>query len=233
MGGLPLTLTAGLMVGFASSLHCAGMCGAIGSALMLAAHPQGALSTRARTLLLSQAGRILAYAAAGGVVGLFGTRFVGLFDSQAAFHVMRSASAAALIWIGLSTAGLVPSMARLDRVAALAGGTMMRLAGQVPGFATGAPLAAGIAWGFMPCAMVYGALFAAMLQTSAAGGATFMLGFGLGTLPSVIAAALGLAQFRNLSRWPKLRPAVGLAIACLGALSLSFSPLAAVLCLGT
>ena len=64
MTGLPLTLTAGLLVGFASSLHCAGMCGAIGSALMRAAHPQGAHSTRARTLLLSKAGRILAYAAA-------------------------------------------------------------------------------------------------------------------------------------------------------------------------
>ena len=131
MSGLSLTLTAGLLVGFASSLHCAGMCGAIGSALMMAAHPTGGLATRARTLLLSQFGRVLAYAAAGAVVGLFGTRFVGLFDSQAAFHVMRSASAAALIWIGLSTAGLVPSMARLDRVAALAGGTVMRLAGKV------------------------------------------------------------------------------------------------------
>jgi uncharacterized protein len=104
---LPLALGSGFLVGLASSLHCAGMCGSIGSALAMAIQPGGGTAVAARTLALTQAGRVLAYAAAGGTVGLLGTSVVHLFDQAAIFQMLRTAGAAALIWIGLSTTGLL------------------------------------------------------------------------------------------------------------------------------
>jgi uncharacterized protein len=81
-------------------------------------------------------------------------------------------------------------------------------------------------WGFLPCGMVYGALFYAMLSGSALHGAAVMTGFGLGTLPSVTAAALGVSSFRRLARTPNARVAVGLGIIALAAASVAVPALA-------
>lgn len=228
---LPLALGSGFLVGLASSLHCAGMCGSIGSALTMTMHPGGGTAAAARTLMLTQIGKVLAYAAAGGAVGLLGTSVVHLFDQAAAFNLLRVAGAAVLIWVGLSTAGLLPSPALFDRWAAPVAHAVIAASRALPGGTAGAPVAAGIIWGFMPCAMVYAALFAAMLQGTAAGGGTFMLGFGLATVPAVLGTALGLSGLRSAARRDGLRRWLGLAIAGAGALSLAFSPVAAILCL--
>ncbi len=228
---LSLALGSGFLVGLASSLHCAGMCGSIGSALAMSIHPGGSAAAAARTLILTQAGRVVAYAAAGSLAGLFGTSVVHLFDQAAAFSALRMAGAAVLVWIGLSTAGLLPSPALFDRWAAPVANAVIGLSRALPGGASGAPVAAGIAWGFMPCAMVYAALFAAMLQGTAAGGGSFMLGFGLATVPAVLGTALGISAIRSAARRDGLRKTLGVAIAGIGALSLVFSPVAALLCL--
>ncbi len=76
-------------------------------------------------------------------------------------------------------------------------------------------------WGFLPCGMVFGALFYAMLSGSALHGGAVMAGFGLGTLPSVTAAAFGVASFRRLARTPNARVAVGLGIIALAAASVA------------
>jgi sulfite exporter TauE/SafE len=229
--GASFAILAGLMMGLASSLHCAGMCGSIGSALLMAAHPGGGTVPMARTLLVTQAGRVLAYATAGSVVGLFGTGVATLFDRASAFEVLRWASAVTLVGIGLSTARILPALAGFDRLAAPLGGAVMTLSVRLPGLGPAASLATGILWGFMPCAMVYGALFAAMLQASAAGSAAFMFGFGLGTLPAVIFTALGLSSLRELARDPRAARAIGLAIAGFGVLSVLIAPAGTVLCL--
>ena len=76
-------------------------------------------------------------------------------------------------------------------------------------------------WGFLPCGMVYGALFYAMLSGGALSGAGVMAGFGLGTLPSVTAVALGVTGLRRLGHVQRARVAVGLAIMALAALSVA------------
>lgn len=227
----PVTLAAGMLMGFASSLHCAGMCGSIGSALMMTTQPTADQATRARMLLLTQVGRVLAYAIAGGVLGAFGSALAGAFDQAAAYRMLQWASAVTLGWIGLSTAGLVPSLAAFDRLAAPVGTAVMTMTSRHPGLGVGAPLAVGIAWGFMPCAMVYGALFTAMLTGTGAGGATMMLGFGLGTIPAVMAGAMGVSALRDLGRKPQLALAVGLAITAFAVLSVVIGPEGGILCL--
>ena len=239
-----LSFIGGLILGFASSLHCAGMCGGIASGLLLAFEPGRGPGARLRVLLVAQAGRIASYGAAGGFLGFFGSVFYGAFDQGAAHLVLRWAAAVALGWIGLSMIGLAPALTAIDRLAAplgrltrapgrrvpaesasrpfhagaekpfLTGAVKPFLAGAVRPFIAGAvkPFLAGAAWGLLPCGMVYGALFYAMLAGSGGGGALVMAGFGLGTLPSVTATAFGVTSLRQAAMAPRLRVLAGVAL---------------------
>lgn len=218
MQGGEVTLLGGLALGFASSLHCAGMCGGIAAGLTFAFG--GSAAARLRTLFVLQAGRVLSYVLAGAILGAVGSRFYALFDQAALHGAMRWAAAVALGWIGFSMMGLAPAPVLLDRLTApIAGKLAGRAAAFLPGPAPPVPaggtagaLAAGVAWGLMPCGMVFGALFYAMLSGSAGGGAAVMAGFGLGTLPAVAGTALGIDRLRRLGASPRNRVLAGLAL---------------------
>jgi len=214
---LMLTLAGGFGLGLASTLHCAGMCGGLTASLMLAGGPKSA-GDSARAVVLTHLGRISAYAAAGAAVGAIGAPAIAWLDRELAFRVVQWAGAVALMWIGLSTAGLLPPLSALDRILLPVSERVARAARPLPGRHTAA-FAAGLAWGFMPCAMVYGALFTAMLAGSASGGAAVMAAFGLGTLPGLIAAAAGFRALAHAGKRQHLRVAAGLAIGVLGFLT--------------
>ena len=220
-----LTFLGGLLLGLASSLHCAGMCGAIASSLMFAFSANGDRSGRVRALFAAHAGRLIMYIVAGAALGAFGSALYGAFDHQGAFLVMRWAAAVALGWIGLSVAGLAPSLAAFDRVGApIAARLRFSLRSGLPSGA--GAFASGLMWGLLPCAMVYGALFYAMLSGSALRGVAVMAGFGLGTLPSVTAVALGVSRFHRLAQMTNARVGVGLELVALAAASVAVPALA-------
>jgi sulfite exporter TauE/SafE len=225
-------LLGGVLLGLASTLHCAAMCGGIASGVVFLFHPQDA-GRRVRVLLGAQAGRIAAYVIAGAILGTAGAGLYGAFDHAAAFRLLQWAGAATLMWIGLSVAGVLPALAGLDRrVAALSSAVAGALA-PIRRYPVAGPFAAGLAWGTIPCPMVYAALFTAALTGSGAGGATLMAGFGLGTLPAVTAAALGVTALAQIEARALARGVIGLAIAGLGFSTLyPSSPTAGLLCLG-
>lgn len=228
MTGFMLIALNGIALGLASTLHCAGMCGAISCSLMLAQERSGVRSAQA-AFALTHLGRIIAYATAGAVVGWAGAPAIALLDREAAFRLLQWAGTASIIWVGLSTAGMVPSITILDRGFASLSASIGRAGATLPR-SEFAPIAAGMAWGMMPCAMVYAALFTAMLTGSGGMGATTMVAFGVGTLPGLVAASFG---FRRLSiiRGPG-RFAAGLAIAVFGIATVFLAhPTAALLCL--
>jgi sulfite exporter TauE/SafE len=212
-----LSIAGGVLAGFASSLHCVGMCGGIASGLMLTLSPAGGPADRARVILLAQLGRVAAYVLAGLIVGWIGTSVYFGFDRGVAHSLLRWAGAVTLVYIGLSVAGWAPSLAGLDRV----GTRLVSLLGKPLGgaFSLASPVLAGFVWGFLPCGMVYAALFYAMLSGSGGGSAAIMLGFGLGTVPAVVAAAFGAGALMRLAARPRARILVGLLIVALGAAS--------------
>jgi sulfite exporter TauE/SafE len=220
MTPVALTFAGGLLMGLASSLHCAGMCGAIASSLLMTFDPGAGPAARARTHFTAQSGRVLVYVLSGAVLGGAGAAFYGAFDHAAAYLALRWAAAVALGWIGLSVAGFAPSLAGVDRFTAPITVRLNRMRFHA-GATDGGAFLSGLLWGFLPCGMVYGALFYAMLSGSALGGAEVMAGFGLGTLPSVTAVALGLAGFRRLGDIKGARLGVGFAIMTLAALSVA------------
>ncbi|WP_339333457.1 sulfite exporter TauE/SafE family protein [uncultured Maricaulis sp.] len=209
-----LSLAGGLLAGFASSLHCVGMCGGIAASLTMTLSPSAGKADRIRTLMLAQLGRIVAYTAAGAVLAAIGSQVYFGFDRGEAHQVLRWVGASVLVYIGLSVLGWAPSLAGLDRVGqrvqAFAGA---RLGG---GLQAGSPLLAGLVWGLLPCGMVYAALFYALLSGGPVSGGLIMLGFGLGTLPAVTAAAFGMSRFMGLARSTGTRWLVGGLIIVLG-----------------
>ena len=219
------TLLGGLLLGLASSLHCAGMCGAIASSLMFAFAPGEDEAERLRALMAAHAGRVLMYVVGGAALGAVGSTLYGAFDHAGAFLVMRWAAAVALGWIGLSVAGFAPSLAIVDRVTAPIAGRL-RFASAAHASGGAGAFASGLIWGLLPCGMVYGALFYAMLTGDAWRGASVMAGFGLGTLPSVTAVALGLSRFRRFAQAPNARIAVGLGIMAVAAASIAVPAIA-------
>jgi sulfite exporter TauE/SafE len=212
-----LSLAGGLLAGFASSLHCAGMCGGIASGLMLTLSPDGDSAARARVILLAQLGRVSAYVLAGAIVGLIGSSVYFSFDRAEAHLLLRWAGAVTLVYIGLSVAGWAPSLAGMDRIATRVVSMLRAPLGGA--FTAASPVLAGFVWGLLPCGMVYAALFYAMLSGTAGGGAAIMAGFGLGTVPAVVGAAFGAQALMRLSQRPGLRRGIGLAIVALGVAS--------------
>jgi sulfite exporter TauE/SafE len=214
MDPLLFSLSAGFGLGLASTLHCSGMCGGIAAGLLQFGAPRSA-GEGVRLAALTHGGRITSYALAGALAGAVGAPALGWLDREIAFRLLQWAGAVALMWIGLSTAGLLPPLSALDRLLAPVG----RLVARLPAPFASRPLAAisgGLVWGLMPCAMVYGALFTAMLTGSAQGGSAVMLAFGAGTLPGLIAATAGIRGLAAAGGHQTFRRAAGLAICALG-----------------
>jgi hypothetical protein len=221
----------GFLLGLAGSLHCACMCGGIASGALFMLDPA---SPRERTiaLLLLQVGRIATYAIAGGVVAGLTSLTVDPTTTTYSFRGLQWIAAVGLMWLGLSTAGVLPRLALPAGGTAALTGLIDPLLAPLRRHRRLAPVALGLSWGLTPCPMVYAALFSAALTGSVYGGIAWMLAFGAGTLPGVLAAALGVSALARIRRGPAAETVAGLAIAALGFSSFYFGwPSAGALCL--
>ncbi len=221
-----ITFGGGVLLGFASSLHCIGMCGGI--ALLLGLPPArsgqgergraGALALTLAGHLPLHLGRALAYMALGGLAGGIGAAAIGAVAMEQAHLFMRWAAAMALAWVGFSILGLMPSPATVGHA------LLPRLGGaHHPSLSLPTPLTrlvAGLGWGLMPCGMVYGALLFAAFAGSAPGGMAVMGGFALGTMPALMLVHGGHAALGRFARRAQARWITGGAILALALLSL-------------
>jgi len=210
----------GLLMGLASSLHCGAMCGGVACGAIRLLSASGARDI-ARRIAIMQAGRILAYVTIGALAATVGATVI---PDAASFKLMQWGGAAALMWIGLTLAGVMPRPLLLDT-------GMLRLRTRVDGVlrplrtrSFAGPLSLGIMWGLNACPMIYGAAFFASLTGSVVHGAIFMAGFGLGTVPAVVAAAAGVSLMQNAVRSDVARKLGGGAVAIAGMASLYVTP---------
>lgn len=231
-----LSIFGGFLAGLASSLHCVGMCGGISASLMISLSGEDSAADRARTIILLQMGRVASYILAGTVLGAVSANVYFAFDREIAHILLRWVAGATLIYIGFSVAGWAPALARLDRVGA---GIAARLSPRAlqavapapapasePAAAsrlrmTAGPVAAGALWGLMPCGMVYAALFYAMMAGDPLQSGLIMAGFGLGSLPAIIASSLGAGLLISWAKAQMVRIAVGCLIIALGLISVA------------
>jgi hypothetical protein len=202
-----------LAAGLASGVHCAGMCGGIvvafnGNSIF----PVKIVSNWEKNFLFN-AGRISTYAAAGAVAGALGgaAYAAGAIPVQ---EVLFIAVNILLVLIGLQLAGLGGPLARLEALGAPLWRRVQPIAARLlPARSLPRAYAAGLAWGWLPCGLVYSALAAAALSGSASRGAVAMLAFGIGTLPYLLAAGWIGARLRA---WRRAAAGVLLAFGVLG-----------------
>lgn len=200
-------------------LHCAGMCGGIVGALQLN-RPKDV--SAARLAAGYHTGRIVSYTLAGLLAGALGAALYAadVLPVQAGLLLIGSLM---LLAIGISMFGRGAWMRRIEP----AGGWLWRLiaplARRVYPPRTGwQALAAGMAWGWIPCGMVYAALPLALVAGGSLQGALVMLAFGLGTLPNMLAvdvAVHGIGRAGRASATPSLawiRPLAGVVIVVFG-----------------
>ena len=198
MGGwLGYIASAAFAAGLLGGVHCAAMCGPIVAACSSASSGPG----RGRWLiaLAYNAGRIISYATAGAIAGVFGQAGLALRGGTLTLQAMPIIAAAALLVMALYVAG-VP---RVKRVLESAGGVIWR---RVQPFsrrflpANTLPRAFGLGaiWGWLPCGMVYAVLVTAVAAAGPAEGALVMLAFGFGTLPNVLALGVIASRLRVL-----------------------------------
>lgn len=201
-------LVAMLLLGLASGVHCVAMCGGFVTAFAtfhtIALRPAAPPWSR---ILVFNAGRITTYAAMGAASGFLGGRIALALGAQTALYVLANIM---LIGVGLHLAGATRFLSLLESLA-------MPLWRRLPRPAPGHPYLAGLAWGFIPCGLVYGALAAAAFAGSAPGGAAAMVAYGLGTLPWLVTT--GLAA--QLVRRPGVRNGVGVAVLGFGVYGLA------------
>jgi hypothetical protein len=191
---LDLLLMASL--GFLGSFgHCVGMCGPLTVAFSLsqesASKPP---ESQVQFHLLLSLGRIISYALVGAMVGGLGSVLVAGGQMAGVGSLLRRAIAVAtgllLVWFGLGqiNPGQLPPVPMLNPMAQaswhdLWGRIITALQRQPRGWT---PLVLGLVWGLMPCGFLYAAQLKAAETTSLWAGGAAMLGFGIGTLPTMV-----------------------------------------------
>lgn len=164
-------------------LHCAGMCGGFIGALQID-RPRGVPA--ARLAAGYHAGRIASYSAAGALAGALGGALYAadVLPVQVALLAIGSVM---LLAIGASMFGRSAWLKRIEPAGAWVWRFVAPLARKVyPPRSGRQALVAGLAWGWIPCGMVYAALPLALVAGGPWQGALVLLAFGFGTLPNLV-----------------------------------------------
>lgn len=211
---------AAFAAGILGGVHCAGMCGGIAASLSAAS--RGPVLARQ---VAFNGGRIASYAAAGiaaGALGNLATVMGPLFAVQTALFVLANVL---MILLGLYVAGWGGGVVRLEAV----GGVLWRRIEPLrrhffPIDSTAKAVGAGAVWGWVPCGLVYGMLALAMASGNALSGGLVLLAFGLGTLPSMMAAGLAAQRVLAWRRHVGVRRAAGVILIGMALFGLSRTP---------
>ncbi len=165
-----------ILLGLISSLHCIGMCGPIAMMLPLARHNP---EKKALQLMAYHSGRLSAYAAIGLLFGILGRGFY-LAGWQQQISIV-----AGVVMILIA---LVPEkkLARYNfsgRVYRLLSKVKSALGQRMRNPSAASLYTVGLLNGFLPCALVYAAVFGALASPGISHSIRFMIMFGLGTIP--------------------------------------------------
>ncbi len=186
----------GALLGLSSAPHCVGMCGPLQCGLLGVRPATSSTSTSSiAAVLAANAGRLTVYATFGALAGSFGAFGQGLFATEKLRLALRLLAALALVASAAKLAGYTDLLAPFERVSTPLFRGVRKLVGPLlpTGSQPGGPLrafAAGLLWGTVPCAVVWGAILAATGAGGPLGGALVLLAFGVATLPALLGVGL-------------------------------------------
>lgn len=214
-----LGFLAAFLIGLTGGVHCVGMCGGIVGALTLGLPlvRERPLLARLPFLLAYNTGRIASYVAAGALAGGVGAWAANLVSVHRAQLGLQVVAGLFMILLGLYLAGWWPILGHLER----AGGVLWRRIEPLgrrllPVRTLPQALGIGLVWGWLPCGLVYSALVWAIGAGGAGKGALLLLGFGLGTLPALLAMGTAAAVLAGWVRRPIVRQTAGALVVLFG-----------------
>jgi sulfite exporter TauE/SafE len=210
---IELSLLTALLAGLLGGVHCVGMCGGIVAAFSFRA---GGGTPPFRMHLAYNLGRVSSYVLFGALAGTLGAslKLAHFLPVQTVLFVLAQI---VMILLGLYLAGWSQWVLIFER----AGGALWRTVKPLfqkllPVKSMPQAVLAGMAWGWLPCGLVYSVLVSALAAGSATSGAALMLAFGLGTLPNLLGMGLFARQLQPFMQQRWVRRAAGLTVAGFG-----------------
>jgi len=169
-------LFSAIILGLVSSLHCVGMCGPI--ALMLPVEQKNK-TRKTLQIILYHLGRISSYACLGLIFGLLG-KGLYLAGIQQRMSILIGVI---IILFTLIPERIFAQYNFSKPIYKLISLVKKQLGKRFKNRSNKSIFTIGILNGFLPCTMIYVALFGALAMQSIIYGALFMLLYGLGTIP--------------------------------------------------
>ncbi|HSD05949.1 sulfite exporter TauE/SafE family protein [Flavobacterium sp.] len=203
-------LYSAFLFGLISSFHCIGMCGPIAMMLPVDRNHQEKKVVQIMTYHL---GRLTAYSSIGLVFGLLGKGFF-LAGIQQQLSIFIGVAMILVILIPEKTLAQYNFSKPVYR---LISKMKQKLGSHFKNKSLKSLFIIGLLNGFLPCGMVYVALFGAIAMQSAGFGVLYMLLFGLGTVP-LMSTVVYMNSFITIpirNRIQKIIPYVGVAIGVL------------------
>ena len=192
----PATFLTLFLLGFFGGTHCVGMCGGLSSAFALQL-PNNI--NRTILILLLNLGRLSSYMLIGiavGVLSQLGMLLPHLRPIQLSLMFFANVL---LFFTGCYLSGLVAWSARIEVIGKPIWQKINPLLNRLlPIKSFSACFIVGALWGWLPCGLVYNAAVYALSTGSAWRGGFYLLAFGLGTLPNLLAVGLFANQLRDL-----------------------------------
>jgi sulfite exporter TauE/SafE len=203
-------LYSALIFGLISSLHCIGMCGPI--AMMLPVDRSNP-TKKVIQIMLYQIGRLSAYASLGLIFGILGKGFYMAGIQQ---HI------SIIVGILMILIVLIPERLFMKYnfskpVYKLLSNVKTSLGNQFKRKSPDALFTIGLLNGFLPCGLVYAALFGAIAMQNVTLGVTYMLLYGLGTIP-MMSAVVYISNFLSIPLRSKMQKIIPLVTVIIGTL---------------
>ena len=171
-------LLSAFLMGFLGSFHCIGMCGPI----VLALPGQGMLYK-----VTYNVGRTITYTLLGGLIGLVGEGFA-VVGMQQSLSIGVGVFMLVIIVFTKYKHFDLPTRGFINKLYL---SVKRGLGPLLKSKSIFSPVLIGVLNGLLPCGLVYAAMFAALSMGSVVNSASYMLFFGLGTIPIM----LGLGIF--------------------------------------
>lgn len=196
--------------GLISSFHCVGMCGPI--AMMLPVDRENQ-AKRVSQIVIYHIGRLTAYASIGLVFGLLGHGlYLAGFQQKLSIFI-----GVAMIVVILIPERVLAQYNFSKPVFRFISKIKTSLGKQFKNKTYQSLFSIGVLNGFLPCGMVYVALFGAIAMQSESFGVLYMILFGMGTVP-MMSSVVYLNSFLTIpirNKIQKVIPYVGVVIAVL------------------
>ncbi len=212
----PVLLSA-LTAGILGSIHCAGMCGGIATALGMGLRETSASGRPVTAALFYQFGRISSYVVAGSIAGYVGDILTQADSLKFVSIYLRLFSAVFMIGLGLYLAGWFPFFSTIERIGTPVWKKISPISKKfLPVKHLYQAYSLGFLWGWIPCGLTYSILLWSIAAGSAVQGGLLMLAFGLGTLPAMLPMTLGAGKIHRIVKQATVRIVAGVLVAAAG-----------------